>query len=179
MSNNSLKRQPRPLPDGTIEIQLTKGYTTIVDDIDVDLAQYNWSIRSNPAGNKYARGHLNAGDKSIALHRIILERIIGRPLTKNELTDHIDGNGLNNRRSNLRIATHSQNIANSDVWKNNTSGYRGVHWNNKLKKWRVFIFVNKIRHNLGHFEKLEDAHIAYCEASIKYYGEFTHEVNKL
>jgi hypothetical protein len=93
-----------------IEIPLTKGKVAIVDEIDADLAKYRWFYRFSTSTNGYA-GSGRPGMHH--MHRVILERMLGRPLEKGEVCDHIDRNSINNSRSNLRVATHSENVRNS------------------------------------------------------------------
>ena len=91
--------------------------------------------------------------------------------------DHINRNTLDNRISNLRPCTHSQNIMNTDLWANNTSGVRGVYYNKDYKKWFALITVNYKRKWLGYFEDKQDAINARREAEKKYCGEFAASQN--
>ena len=86
--------------------------------------------------------------------------------------DHIDRNSLNNNIENLRESTQSQNCANKLKNKNNTSGYKGVTYNKKEKKWQAQIMVNYKHKNLGFFDKPEDGAKAYALASKQYFKEF-------
>jgi hypothetical protein len=86
--------------------------------------------------------------------------------------DHIDRDGLNNRRENLRVSTPSQNSQNSRKNSLNTSGFKGVFFQKGLGKWRAQIKTNGKRKSLGCFLSPEEAHEAYCRASDKYHGEF-------
>lgn len=86
--------------------------------------------------------------------------------------DHIDGNPLNNQRSNLRTCTHAQNICNSKLNSKNTSGYRGVTWHTGAKKYMAYIRHNYKMYNLGLFETAEEAALARNEKAVKLHGEF-------
>lgn len=148
-------------------------YEAIVDDCDSDLAELNWRVEIHPHTEYTARMLHKNGKylKSEFLHRVILERILGRSLSKNEDVDHIDNNGLNNKRSNLRIATRSQNMQNSRLRKDNTSGYKCVVKRTN-GRYSARIYVNKKYMWLGTFDTPELAHRAYCEAAIEHFGEF-------
>jgi len=86
--------------------------------------------------------------------------------------DHINCVRLDNRLSNLREATGSQNHANVGLSSKNTSGLKGASWMPKRKKWRACISHNGKFIHLGHFDSKEEAHAAYLRASLKIYGEF-------
>lgn len=86
--------------------------------------------------------------------------------------DHVNGNGLDNRRVNLRFASRSENCSNCRPSRNNRSGYKGVHWHKGAKKWRSQIKTNGKRIHLGYFENKNDAARAYNEAAIRLHGSF-------
>jgi hypothetical protein len=156
----------------TIEIKLTKGKVALIDDIDADLAELKWQA-SATHGGYYAVRHLARPSKTLLLHRTILERMTGRTLTKTELTDHINGDKLDNRRTNLRIATPTQNLQNRGKTKQNKSGYKGVSWYRAMGKWRAQITVNGKKTYLGTFATPEEAYAAYAAAAAeKLHGEF-------
>jgi len=88
-------------------------------------------------------------------------------------TDHINGNGLDNRRSNLRVCTRAQNALNTGAYSNNKSGFKGVSLDYKYKvKWRADIQVNGKQIFLGYFDTKELAYQAYVEACTKHHKEF-------
>lgn len=95
-------------------IELTRGKRTVIDAIDADLAGRSWHAvpGHRSVGNYTFYAARRKGSKRITMHREILERILGRRLQEGEECDHIDGNGLNNRRSNLRLVDHRRNIRN-------------------------------------------------------------------
>jgi hypothetical protein len=162
----------------TCLIPLSSGAHTSVDDCDRDVAIHKWSLKTTSDGKLYAHRRLSGERKSQSLHRVILSRIIGRDLSPTELCDHIDGNGLNNRRSNLRVATPHQNNANQPLRKDSGSGLKGVSWKKANRKWQAKIRVNRQDIHLGLFSDTEEAHRAYCEAARKYFGEFANDGNK-
>ena len=86
--------------------------------------------------------------------------------------DHINGNRSDNRIVNLREATRSQNLMNSCVRSNNTSGLKGVSWAKERQKWNAYINANGIRKNLGYFETAELAYAYYCAAAVDAHGDF-------
>jgi hypothetical protein len=148
-------------------IQLTNGLEAIVDDEDYnELIKYTWF------GNKYnnliyvkrkTRKLDNRNETIISMHR----QIMGFPEGKD--VDHINNNGLDNRRCNLRICSHAQNMRNRKIKAhNNTSGFKGVSWFKRLRKWRASISPTTI----GYFDSKEEAAKAYDEAAKKLFGEF-------
>lgn len=89
-----------------------------------------------------------------------------------EILDHIDGDGTNNRISNLREATIYQNGWNAKKSSRNKSGYKGVSFNREKNKWRAAIRINKRDILIGYYKSIEDAAQAYQKASAQYHGEF-------
>lgn len=159
--------------DHIIVIPLSQGQQAIISAEDADLAQWKWTA-FHP-GNYFYAGRWETGIKPkslMLLHRVVLERILGRGLERREICDHINGNTLDNRRENLRLANRAENQWNKKRSSNNKSGYKGVIWSKSKRQWRANIRVNgKVLH-LGYFENPEDAHTAYCEAARQYHGEF-------
>lgn len=86
--------------------------------------------------------------------------------------DHIDHDRFNNKWSNLREATASQNLANRPAQTNNTSWFKGVSWSKQKQKWRAQICVMRTRKHLGVYATPEAAHMAYVTAAKAYFGEF-------
>lgn len=89
-----------------------------------------------------------------------------------KLIDHIDGNKLNNNLSNLRIASHSQNMMNTKIKKTNTSGIKGVCWDKSRNKWFVRITVQNKTINIGRFDDLELSELVANESRNKYHKNF-------
>ncbi|WP_161489491.1 HNH endonuclease [Sulfitobacter sp. EhC04] len=88
------------------------------------------------------------------------------------VVDHVNGNPEDNRISNLRLASHAENMRNRKKNANNASGLKGVHWCRTYLRWFASICVNKKRINLGSYPTKEAAHEAYCEAAERLHGEF-------
>lgn len=104
----------------------------------------------------------------VRMHRLIMN-------CPSELqVDHINGNGLDNRRDNLRLATNKQNCRNKRVQINNLTGYKGVSFNKKKKLYHARIRVNDELISLGRSKDLKIAIMKYNEAALKYFGEFAH-----
>lgn len=165
---------PLPTEPNSALIMLTKGKTTIIDTEDADLCSLKWYAYHND-GLYYAVHSFEIGDgkrKHIGLHRIILSRIIGRDLKANELPDHIDRDTLNNRRSNLRVASSSQNQANKKRKKNSKSGFKGVYYHKRDKKWIVQVKKGGVYVYTGRFDTPEEAHEAYKREAKRAHGEF-------
>ena len=149
-------------------VPLTQGYEAIIDAADVPLVcGFNWHACPAP-GTLYANrtDYSKNNQVTVAMHRIIMSQ------PKGLMIDHQDGNGLNNRRNNLRLATSSQNNCNSRIRIDNTSGLKGIFLVKKTGKWRARITVNKKENHLGYFLSKKEAYAAYCAASDKYHGEF-------
>ena len=111
------------------------------------------------------------------LHRIIAEIFLndGQPLTAQQEVDHIkqvDGSHAQDRLSNLRIASRSQNAMNQRIARNNTSGYKGVYWQKTAGKWKAQIDSCGRRKYLGYFSTPEAAALAYDKAAKGLHGEF-------
>lgn len=151
------------------EIKLSQGKTSLVDDEDFEKFNiFNWNAHKK--GNSYyaKRGvRIKLKHKTLLLHREILDAPDGFDV------DHIDGNGLNNQKSNLRICTRKQNLWNSSPHKDNANGAKGVSWHKQDKKWRVRIMKDGINYELGLFDSIKEAKNAYNIAAKKYHGSFS------
>jgi len=149
-------------------ILLTQGMQTVVDDEDYEwLSQYKWCAEEHKNNVWYAV-HTFYGDGyevKVLMHRLIMHE----PTSG---VDHQDLNGLNNQRSNLRLATQPQNMHNTSAPRNNTSGYKGVSFHKASGKWRADICVEGKRIALGLFPSPEEAADAYDRVAVANFGEF-------
>lgn len=140
----------------------------IVDEVDRDLSVMYWHVHENDKGYKSVRSSRH----HYYLGRIVLQRKLGRLIKKGECVNYVDDNPFNNRRDNIRMFTIKQSRQNNRKQSNNTSGYKGVSWHRRERRWRSEIYVNHRNIHLGYFDDPYDAHLAYCKAADKYFGEF-------
>ena len=153
------------------QIPLTQGFLATVDDADFDwLSQWKWRVRKSRktiyACRDSKKGELQGQRRTIDMHLIINGRQLGMQ------TDHRDGNGLNNTRANLRIATIAQNAQNRRPV--GASLYKGVCWHKREQKWLARIRINGKFIELGRFTNEKDAAAAYNTAAKNHFGEFAY-----
>lgn len=143
--------------------KLGQGLFALIDECDLEIVSaYRWYLW-HCHDISYARTYI--GRKVVSMHRLIM----GFP--ENLSIDHINHDGLDNRRKNLRICSHRQNLFNRKIHKNSRSGLRGVYLLTS-GKIQCQIRVGKKNISLGHFQNLVEAAIARDIASLRYYGEF-------
>jgi hypothetical protein len=121
-------------------------------------------------------GHMIVGidGKMFGLHRVIWKMMIGNDPMDHQI-DHIDGDGLNNRWSNLRAASHAENARNSRFSRRNSSGVKGICWEKRVGKWRAGIGSEGRFLFLGHFNDLEVAAAVVRAARIQHHGKFAND----
>lgn len=100
------------------------------------------------------------------LHRVLMRPAVG------QLVDHINRNGLDNQRANLRLSTTSQNLANRPAPRHNRSGFKGVSWDKRRQKYTAQITVDGRKRHLGYFTEAQDAASAYNAAALDVWGDF-------
>ena len=140
------------------------------------LSAGRWKLIT-PGNNGGIYTCLDICGRTCRLHRIIAEVFLndGKPLTATQQVDHIqhaDGSHTQDRLSNLRVASSSQNGMNQRIARNNTSGYKGVSWEKKANKWRATIVSCGRTKYLGYFPTAEAAALAYDKAAKELHGEF-------
>lgn len=145
-------------------IRLTKGRFALVDDLDYPwLSQLRWCYSSDGYAVNYYRDE-QGNDHKRSMHRLVMARILEQSVPPDLQVDHINHNRIDNRRENLRLATRSQNQA------NNTSGYKGVVWNQG--KWEVRIRYQERKLYLGRYADPIFAALVYDGAARLLYQEF-------
>lgn len=156
------------------QIMLTQDKIAIIDDDDFErLNHYKWHAWWSGYGWYVKRSNKNhhINRESTLIHREIMNA------PKNVQVDHINGDGLDNRKENLRFVTNQQNAFNKkSAHKNNKLGIKGVCWNKERKKFEAQIMLNYKRIHLGRFNVLGDADSAYRKAEEKHFGEFARAI---
>jgi hypothetical protein len=150
----------------TQEIRLSQGKVAIVDDADYELVGgHKWSALRR-RGGRYYYAIRGINGRSVAMHRLIMD---APPAL---FVDHINGDGLDNRRANLRLCTNAQNLWNSKRSSSNKTGFRGVCLDTQNRLYRAYINANGKRIYLGYYHLPEDAAIARDRACSELHGEF-------
>lgn len=155
------------------KIKLTKGYEATVDDEDFEfLLKFKWQyVHGYATTAVYIEGSYHkvlcpkGKYKGIPMHRMVLS------VKDNLQVDHINMNGLDNRKSNLRVASTAENMRNRGKQINNTSGYKGIGWDTERKKWRVQLKAGDIR-IMKRFINLVEAQNFYRDNANIYHKEF-------
>jgi hypothetical protein len=166
----ALAEAPPDIPENIRRIPLGDGHVAIVDAAEYpSLIKFSWRLLRGHKGKLYA--YTSVSGRATYMHRLVA----GTP--KGFETDHINGDGLDNRRANLRLATSSQNRAN--MWKprrpdrgSHTSIYKGVTWDKSRGKWQSKINHEGRCRNLGRYDSEVDAAHAYDAAAITAWGAF-------
>lgn len=157
-------------------IPLTQGYFAKVDDEDYEeLARYRWFVsRDKDRKVEYLRVCRNQSLGYGKRTTKVMSRILMKA-TKGMFVDHINGDPLDNQKSNLRVCSVGENCQNRRTNYNSESGYRGVvrNWYGESKNlWVAQIYLNKKKKQIGSFVTKEEAAVAYNNYAIKLYGKF-------
>lgn len=148
-------------------IPLSRGFFSLIDKEDENLVKkWNWSYVGG-----YARRQSKG--RTYSMHR----EILGLTGSSFPFVDHINGDKLDNRKSNLRLCNESQNSANTKLESSNTTGFRGVSLdkNFKVPKYRAVITFKNKQYYLGSYQTKEEAAIAYNIEAVKLFGEFAYQ----
>jgi hypothetical protein len=136
-----------------------------VDDYD-KIMEYHWYVyKKNSSTYAYAHIKRNGIYTKAKMHRVVTDE-------KYTMVDHINGDGLDNRKCNLRPCSHTENMRNSKIRKDNSSGYRGVSWCKRDKIWKACIQVNGKHLSLKSGKTAKEAALLYNEGAKKYHGKF-------
>lgn len=153
------------------KLYLTNGTAVLVDDEDLErLLPYKWAEhRTTDHLTSYARAEVNGKKDRRLMHRMILDAPRGSDI------DHINGDGLDNRKVNLRLATRSQNMHNQRNRRNNTSGFKGVTLDSRNGRWRGRVMLERRSVSLGYFATKEEAAAVVRAARQKLHGDFAND----
>jgi hypothetical protein len=157
------------------EIPVHGGLIALIDDEDEALVQgFDWHpVHTNGKSQTYANAWVYSTNPP---HRVYMHRLL-LDVPDDVMVDHINRDGLDNRRSNLRPCTNSQNLLNAAKRRTNygtslSSTYKGVSWNKGHNKWRSYVFLGGKQIFLGYFVSEVDAALTYNRAATQHYGEF-------
>jgi hypothetical protein len=154
---------PEPPDESVRYVPLTKGKFAIVDAADYErVSRYKWCVSGS--GNRLYAVRSDRG-RHVSMHRLLTNAPRGM------VVDHIDGNGLNNRRSNLRVCTQRQNLYNSRP-KGKSSRFKGVCWDKNRRQWIVLISNGERSIHVGRFDDEVEAARAYDRKAFELFGEY-------
>ncbi len=148
------------------ELIVDGGLTALVDEEDLVFVRgMSWRALHNRRDGRASKTYAQNGAGKL-LHRVILAPPDG------VLVDHINGNGLDCRRANLRLASRSENARNRGKQRNNTSGHKGVSYNKRNGRWLAFVKLDQHMHNLGYYDTPEEAAVVASSARKLLHGSF-------
>jgi len=150
------------------KIKLTTGEVALVSKKDLsDISKHNWyHLRVGKEGYEkrvYAQSHIDG--TPVQMHRFILDFPDGE-------VDHINGDGLDNRRKNLRVCSRSQNLCNKGSYEGSSSQYKGVHYRSGRDHFEAELYYEGERYWLGVFDSEREAALAYDRKALEIHGEF-------
>lgn len=153
-------------------VQLSRGQFALIDSDDAGfIGRWNWNAKwSKNSGSYYARRTAMRSDPSMPKQISMHVAIMG---ISDQTIDHKNSYAtLDNRRCNLRHASRSDQSKNRGIYSNNTSGMKGVSFHKETGKYQSQIQANGKKIYLGIFPSMAEAYQAFCEAAVKYHGEF-------
>jgi hypothetical protein len=148
------------------------GHSFLIDAEDwPTISGFKWSVSSDGRNSRYVSARIEG--KKIYLHRVLLEA------PHDQKVDHRNGNPLDNRKANLRPATHQQNMFNrrkAQTYgrKPTASSFKGVTWDKSCGRYKAQITKDGVNHNLGRFRDERTAAVAYDQEATEMFGEFAH-----
>jgi hypothetical protein len=149
-----------------------KGLIAIIDDCDYDVcSNYRWmgilnGARTTVYAVNFYKDEQTGKTMALFMHHLIMGKVQGKEI------DHIDHNGLNNTRGNLRFATRTENMRNMNPKRGCSSKFKGVSFNIKLEKWQALIRIGRKLVHLGYYLREEDAAVKYDIAALEHFGKF-------
>ena len=165
---------PHPTDPGLVLVPLTRGYFSTISAVDAhEVGRFNWQAQIRGTDTPYAVRAPSRHRKQ-TMHAFLAARMA---FPDGLLADHINGNGLDNRRSNLRPATASQNNCNARLSSRNSSGVKGVTWHVGVRKWQAAVRLAGKTHYVGIFDSLDDAAQAVAAAREQIHGPFANHGN--
>lgn len=158
--------EPLEVDEHTYGIPLSRNQIALIDKEDLKkIKDYGWYARFDRIGKTFYAITRTHGT-NIIMHRLILDA------DDSTVIDHADHNGLNNRKSNIRICTQSQNCMNKKTQSNNSSGYKGVSFHKRKNKYQATIMINRKQIYLGSFNTAIEASEVYQAAAKRLFGKF-------
>lgn len=152
---------------------------TVLDDADAEtFGEWTWKLKDGRYAVRYSGKGGTSTFRTHRLHREILGLPPKRTSADGREGDHVDGDTLNNRRSNLRVVTHQENMENQRPNRGTSSRYRGVHWNKERRKWHVQVEAAGERHYLGLFDTEQEAADAASDFRLQHMP-FTNEDRRI
>ena len=145
----------------------------IIDKEDYDIMKvHQWHIDNSRRNLQYAQTTIKSSipPKTLRMHRLLMP--------DSPQIDHINHNGLDNRKENLRACNNRENNCNKNFQRNPKSGYTGIRYNEKVGSYYVRIMVHKKQISLGHYKTLEEALEARRQGEIKYFGNFRYSASQ-
>lgn len=159
-----------------IEVPLSRGKVALVSPEDAPrVLAHKWSYHTGTKGKGYACRNLRVvlANGAIKQRTMLLHRFVIDAAPDVEI-DHVDGDGLNCQRHNLRVATRAQNVANTGPRRNGRMAYKGVYFRSDRNRYRAEITIDGKRRDLGTYPTAAQAAVAYDAAAYAAWGEFAY-----